>query len=75
MKIEKEVIVTAYDDNGTVVTEGDTILYTTKSSPYATLGIFKCLNEKGLVVLADFATKEEYAKAPATFATFQVAKL
>ena len=75
MKIEREVIITILDDNGEKMNDGDMVLYTTKSSPYATLAYFKGLNDRGNIVLADYATNEEYAKAPANFVTFQKATL
>jgi hypothetical protein len=75
MKIEREVIITILDDNGEKMNDGDMVLYTTKSSPYATVAYYKGLNDRGNIVLADYATKEEYAKAPANFVTFQKAAL
>ncbi len=75
MKIEREVIITVNDDNGAKMNENDVVLYTTKSSPYATLAFYKGLNDKGNIVLADYTTNEEYAKAPASFMTFKKAEL
>ena len=75
MRIEKEVIITILDDSGAKMNDGDTVLYTTKSSPYATLAFYKELNEKGNIVLKDFSTNEEYAKAPASFTSFVRAEL
>ena len=75
MRIEREVIITILDDSEAKLNDGDLILYTTKSSPYATLAYFKGLNDRGNIVLADFATNEEYAKAPANFVTFKKAEL
>ena len=75
MRIEREVIITILDDNGAKMDDGDLVLYTTKSSPYATLAYFKGLNDRGNIVLADYATNEEYAKAPANFVTFKKAEL
>ena len=75
MRIEREVIITILDDNGEKMNDGDMVLYTTKSSPYATVAYYKGLNDRGNIVLADYATNEEYAKAPANFVTFQKATL
>ena len=75
MRIEREVIITILDDSEAKMNDGDLVLYTTKSSPYATLAYFKGLNDRGNIVLADFATNEEYAKAPANFVTFKKAEL
>ena len=75
MRIEREVIITILDDSGAKMNDGDLVLYTTKSSPYATLAYFKGLNDKGNVLLCDFATAEEYAKAPASFTSFRKAEL
>ena len=75
MKIEREVIITILDDNGEKMNDGDMVLYTTKSSPYATVAYYKGLNDRGNIVLTDFATNEEYAKAPANFVTFKKAEL
>lgn len=75
MKIEREVIITILDDNGEKMNDGDMVLYTTKSSPYATVAYYKGLNDKGNVLLCDFATAEEYAKAPASFTSFRKAEL
>ena len=75
MRIEREIIITILDDSEAKLNDGDLILYTTKSSPYATLAYFKGLNDRGNIVLADFATNEEYAKAPANFVTFKKAEL
>lgn len=75
MRIEREVIITILDDSEAKLNDGDLILYTTKSSPYATLAYFKGLNDRGNIVLTDFATNEEYAKAPANFVTFKKAEL
>lgn len=75
MRIEREVIITILDDSEAKLNDGDLVLYTTKSSPYATLAYFKGLNDRGNIVLADFATNEEYAKAPANFVTFKKAEL
>ena len=75
MRIEREVIITILDDNGEKMNDGDMVLYTTKSSPYATVAYYKGLNDRGNIVLADYATNEEYAKAPANFVTFQKAAL
>ena len=75
MRIEREVIITIMDDSEAKLNDGDLILYTTKSSPYATLAYFKGLNDRGNIVLTDFATNEEYAKAPANFVTFKKAEL
>ena len=75
MKIEREVIITIMDDSGEKMNDGDMVLYTTKSSPYATVAYYKGLNDRGNIVLADYATKEEYAKAPANFVTFKKATL
>ena len=75
MRIEREVIITILDDSEAKLNEGDMVLYTTKSSPYATLAYFKGLNDRGNIVLADYATNEEYAKAPANFVTFKKAEL
>ena len=75
MRIEREVIITILDDSGAKMNDGDMVLYTTKSSPYATLAYFKGLNDRGNIVLTDFATNEEYAKAPANFVTFKKAEL
>lgn len=75
MRIEREIIITILDDSEAKLNDGDLILYTTKSSPYATLAYFKGLNGRGNIVLTDFATNEEYAKAPANFVTFKKAEL
>ena len=75
MRIEREVIITILDDSEAKLNDGDLVLYTTKSSPYATLAYFKGLNDRGNIALTDFATNEEYAKAPANFVTFQKATL
>ena len=75
MRIEREIIITIMDDSGAKVNDGDLILYTTKSSPYATVAYYKGLNDRGNIVLADYATNEEYAKAPANFVTFKKAEL
>ena len=75
MRIKREVIITILDDNGAKMDDGDLVLYTTKSSPYATLAYFQRLNDKGNVILCDFATAEEYAKAPASFTSFRKAEL
>jgi hypothetical protein len=75
MKIEREVIITILDDNGEKMNDGDMVLYTTKSSPHATVAYYMGLNDRGNIVLADYATNEEYAKAPANFVTFQKATL
>lgn len=75
MRIEREVIITILDDSEAKLNDGDLVLYTTKSSPYATLAYFKGLNDRGNIVLTDFATNEEYAKAPANFVTFKKAEL
>ena len=74
MRIEREVIITILDDSEAKLNDGDLILYTTKSSPHATLAYFKGLNDRGNIVFADFATNEEYAKAPANFVTFNKAE-
>ena len=75
MRIEREVIITILDDSEAKLNDGDLVLYTTKSSPYATVAYYKGLNDRGNIVLADYATNEEYAKAPANFVTFQKATL
>ena len=75
MRIEREVIITILDDSEAKLNDGDLVLYTTKSSPYATLAYFKGLNDRGNIALTDFATNEEYAKAPANFVTFKKAEL
>ena len=75
MRIERDVIITILDDSEAKLNDGDLVLYTTKSSPYATLAYFKGLNDRGNIALTDFATNEEYAKAPANFVTFKKAEL
>jgi hypothetical protein len=75
MRIEKEIITTILDDNDNKMSVSTLVLYTTKSSPYATLAYFMGLNEKGNVILQDYATHEQYAKAPASFTSFAKAEL